>query len=465
MTPSGHVANVVGLLRLWAMFVMLQRRHARIVFATSGAFAIALSAFVVGLPGPAGASVGSDRADIAQLEKEIAAEGAHAQALVSWSNSVQARLYKVDEEIARSRNRLAADQRNEATAMSALRRLAIKAYVSGSAMNMPGLAMFSGTSSVAALLQQNQYVGAVNAKLDSALTTLQLDQAKTQDAQHALKSDQADAVKTLRELTAARESATTAIAANEAKLLSVHGDLRGLLAAAREQRRAAEVAAERALATARLSAPAVPADVAVAPPPDALPPDRSSTTSSVPSSVTRPPTPPVAGPGPTPRPSPPGRYANPLRSVNALSPQRIDQGVDYTGFGPIYAIGNGVVLNTVGSGWPGGTFIAYRLTDGPARGLVVFAAEDIQPSVQVGDTVTADSVLGHMYTGPDGIEMGWADGSSIPDAMARTAGQYDGSNTTAFGDNFSQLLVALGAPGGTRSGPPNGTLPAGWPRW
>ena len=149
----------------------------------------------------------------------------------------------------------------------------------------------------------------------------------------------------------------------------------------------------------------------------------------------------------------------------ALSSERIDQGVDYTGFGPIYAIGDGVVLGTVGPGWPGGTFIAYRLTDGPASGLVVYVAEDIEPSVQVGDTVSSNTVLGHMYAGPSGIETGWADGSRLPDTMARTYGQFNGANSTAFGDNFSQFLQSLGAPGGVEIPPPAGALPAGWPSW
>ncbi len=158
-------------------------------------------------------------------------------------------------------------------------------------------------------------------------------------------------------------------------------------------------------------------------------------------------------------------YANPLRAVIALTPERIDQGVDFAGFGPLYAMGNGVVLNTVGSGWPGGTFIAYQLSDGPARGLVVFVAEDVQPSVQIGDTVNSNTVLGHMYAGPDGIETGWADGSRLPDTMAHSYGQYGGSNSTAFGDNFSRFLQSVGAPGGILSGAPRGTLPASWPRW
>src|SRR5207237_2954334 len=120
-----------------------------------------------------------------------------------------------------------------------------------------------------------------------------------------------------------------------------------------------------------------------------------------------------------------GGYANPLRDITALTPERIDQGVDYAGFGSIYAIGNGVVLNTVQGGWPGGTFIAYRLTDGPARGLVVYAAEDIEPSVQVGDTVTPNTALGHRYAGPGGREMGWAGGDALGNTMARSYGDRD----------------------------------------
>ena len=131
----------------------------------------------------------------------------------------------------------------------------------------------------------------------------------------------------------------------------------------------------------------------------------------------------------------------------------------------MYAIGDGVVLSTVGSGWPGGTFIAYQLTDGPANGLVVYVAEDIEPSVQVGTAVTSSTVLGQMYAGPDGIETGWADASAMPDTMARALGQFDGSNSSAFGYNFSQLLQSLGAPGGIPNGPPTGVLSAGWPTW
>jgi hypothetical protein len=85
--------------------------------------------------------------------------------------------------------------------------------------------------------------------------------------------------------------------------------------------------------------------------------------------------------------------------------------------------------------------------------------------VQAGQTVTSSTVIGQMYAGPTGIETGWANGASLPDTMARDTGQFNGSNSTAFGYNFSRLLQSLGAPGGIAEGSPTGLLPAGWPSW
>ena len=48
-------------------------------------------------------------------------------------------------------------------------------------------------------------------------------------------------------------------------------------------------------------------------------------------------------------------YRNPLRSIHSLKGGRIDQGVDYSGSGPVYALGKGTVLNLHNSGWPDGT--------------------------------------------------------------------------------------------------------------
>ena len=394
--------------------------------------------------GSAGASVGSDQTNIAKLEQQIAEQGQHAQSLVGRYNEVQSRLSSLNAQIAHDGALLAADRRVEAAAVSAVTSVAVTAYVSGAGTSSPALAMFSGRWSASRMLEQNQYLGAANNTLEDKLTALHLDQVRTRDAQRGLRSEQTQAKKTLDQLTTAHDAATAAIAADDAELSHVKGDLRSLLAEAQARRRAAEAAEER--------------DLAAAPSPVAEPP----VTSPAPSSALPPSTP--APPSSSTSPSS-GTYANPFRDAGALSPERIDQGVDYAGFGPIYAIGDGVVLTTVGSGWPGGTFIAYRLTDGPANGLVVYLAEDVEASVQVGTTVTASTVIGHMFAGPDGIETGWADGSAMPDTMARAYGQFNGSNSSAFGYNFSQLLQSLGAPGGIMNAPVHGALPAGWPSW
>lgn len=433
-----------------ARLATLRRRHARSAVATLSLLCLAVGA-LVGTSGPAAANVSTDQTDIAQLEQQIATDGAHAQSLVSRYNEVQAQVNDLDARIAHDQRLVASDQRVEADAMKAVRGVAVRAYTTGSGADSGPLAMFSGTSNITTMLEQNQYLGAVGNKWDAALTTLRLDQARTKDAQSGLQDHQALAKKTLSRLASARDAATAAIASDEAKLTHVQGNLRTLLAAASAKRHAQEVAAERALATAALTA-STPAGLPAAAP------------SIAPTPTFTPSPTPAATPSPSPTGSS-GGYANPFRAIAGLTPERIDQGVDYAGFGPIYAIGNGVVLNTVGSGWPGGTFIAYRLTDGPASGLVVFAAEDIEPSVQVGATVTSNTVIGHMYAGPDGIETGWANGSRLPDTMARTYGQFDGSNSSAFGYNFSQLLQSVGAPGGIPNGRPNGVLPASWPRW
>ena len=67
------------------------------------------------------------------------------------------------------------------------------------------------------------------------------------------------------------------------------------------------------------------------------------------------------------------------------------------------------------SGWPGGGWVSYQLTDGPDAGLVVYVAEDVTPTVQAGQHVSSATVIASMYNGGDGIETGWAAAASQPD--------------------------------------------------
>lgn len=170
-----------------------------------------------------------------------------------------------------------------------------------------------------------------------------------------------------------------------------------------------------------------------------------------------------------PAPPPPPVYLNPLRAIAGLAAQRIDMGADFGGTGPIYAIGNAVITNATGTspGWPGGGWIAYQLTDGPAAGLQVYVAEDVTPTVQIGQDVTSSTVIAQMYNGGAGIETGWAmpDGSSAESQLPVAGGVSGGGPfPTAVGVNFDNLLIALGVPPGYGSGQAAyGVLPPNYP--
>ena len=156
-------------------------------------------------------------------------------------------------------------------------------------------------------------------------------------------------------------------------------------------------------------------------------------------------------------------YKNPVGA--GLWGQRIDQGVDYGGSGPLYALGNGVITSVYNSGWPGGAYIVLHMDDGKD----VYYAEDISPNVRVGQRVSAGQHIGTATGGGDGIEIGWASGNS-GSSMARVSGQAAagdragdaGKYTTAYGQNFSDLVGSLGGPKGKTYGPIQGQVPAGF---
>ena len=282
------------------------------------------------------------------------------------------------------------------------------------------------------------YAQLASGKLQTAGTTYLIDIHTLSHQRKVLGEEQASVEAVMRQLIPDQHSAEAAIAREEEELISAKGQLKLAVVLVFQQRQAqerqeeeeAELARRQTVATASAPVPA--------------------------------PTAPSAQTNPDPGAS---GYANPLRAVAGLTPERIDQGVDYMGYGPIYAIGDGVILSTVNGGWPGGTFITYKLESGPAAGLVVYAAEDINPSCYIGEQVNANTVLGTMYAGWTGIETGWANGAE-GDTMAMTAGQFGGGNSTAFGWNFDELLVSLGAPSGIlQNNPATGAVPSGWPTW
>jgi hypothetical protein len=147
---------------------------------------------------------------------------------------------------------------------------------------------------------------------------------------------------------------------------------------------------------------------------------------------------------PTPAPGGGGGYNDPFRSVSNLSQSRIDQGVDFGGSGPVYAIGPGTITNVYNSGWPDGIFITYKLTD-PAisqYGVYVFMAEACTPSVSVGQHVTSSTVICHMYGASGGIETGFAQPPGNGNSLAKPC--FDGNDSTTYGIAFNQILQGLG---------------------
>jgi murein DD-endopeptidase MepM/ murein hydrolase activator NlpD len=372
--------------------------------------------------GPASAGVSSDQAQVNQLEQRIEHDGAVVQQLVTSYNQTQSHEDAVQAQLNATQAHLAADRAAETKAKQVLREIAIETYVSGEADDSAALAPFETTSanSVAA---EHEYSEIAAARLHDAIDAVAIDVQQTQAAELTLHNEQVQAQAALAELENARAAAQSALGQDQTLLTQAQANLAVLVAVV--ERLSAEEEEEEDLAK------------AFNPNPVAFALNQT-----------------------------PGSYANPLRAINDLYPERVDQWVDYSGYGPIFAVGDGVILSTTNSGWPGGTFIAYRLSDGPAGGLVVYAGEDIDPQVSVGESVNVDTVLGTMYEGPDGIETGWADSSGDGLTMARDAGQFSGANSTAFGANFSQLLASLGAPPGVmQNNPATGSLPAGWPSW
>ncbi|HEY5272573.1 MAG TPA: hypothetical protein VIJ34_04980 [Acidimicrobiales bacterium] len=384
--------------------------------------------FVAGVG--ASTSVGTDRMKIRALEAIIAGEGSKVQGLVASYDVVDGRLAGLNAAIKHEGALLKVESAAQARASSKLRSAAVDAYINAAAGNSSSLGAFFNSASASALPARETYLGVASGTLNSAVATYVQDQYATTQTAELLKSKQAATLVTLHALSSSRDQVQAAINSDEDTLRGLDSNELALIDSANAARAAqAAQAAEHVLA--------VEAAQQAAPPP---------TNTSV-----------VVGSA--------GHYANPLRAVRGLSPNRIDQGVDFDGFGPVYALGDGEVLSVVNGGWPGGTFICYRLTDGPASGLVVYVAEDLNPEVQIGQSVTRNTELGSMYGGPYGIETGWAQPSADGDTMAAVYGQYYGSNTTAFGNNFSQLLTSLGAPGGVLQNSPSGDLPSGWPSW
>ena len=374
------------------------------------------------LPSAASANaqtIASAKAQAAAVASRLNSLGSQASRLLQNYDQAQASLLQVNQKIKITQSQIAQTQSDIASLRSKLAKEAINDYMTGG--NLTSLYVLFNDNPTQATVRQ-EFINTVSNSQADLVATNQAALQNLHIQQASLNTLQQRAATVLNQMTAAKNSALITIGQEKAQLDSVDASIASLVA--QQQAALAQQAAARARQIITNSQPNSPA---------------------IPSSTSG--------------------YANPLRAVSALSPERIDQGVDYHGYGPIFAIGSGVVLSVFNGGWPGGTFITYRLSQGPAAGLVVYAAEDIKPFVRIGQSVDSSTIIGTMYEGFDGIETGWADPTSSGETMARHFGQFGGSNSTQFGYNFSQLLQSLGSPGGILKNPPTGALLPGWPSW
>jgi hypothetical protein len=147
-------------------------------------------------------------------------------------------------------------------------------------------------------------------------------------------------------------------------------------------------------------------------------------------------------------PAPRSGYVNPLAHAR-VTPERIDQGVDYAGTGTLTAIGRARITYaaTTGTGWPG-AFIEYRLLNGPDAGRYVYYAEGERPvsGISVGKVVAAGQPVAYLIPGwSTGIEIGWGAGIGT-ETYAAEHGQH--TYPTPAGESFSALIASLGGPPG-----------------
>lgn len=137
-------------------------------------------------------------------------------------------------------------------------------------------------------------------------------------------------------------------------------------------------------------------------------------------------------------------YTNPLPDPQ-WGTARTDQGVDFipTVPLPVLAIGDGIVTySSTSTGWPGGAFIAYRLTAGSHAGLYVFVAEHLTGLPPVGTVLHAGDPVAVGWPGYPWIETGWAAPQGDSPAVPYN-GLPDGT-PTAGGLAFARFLNELG---------------------
>jgi hypothetical protein len=355
--------------------------------------------FVLGMRSPAALAdpISDKRAEAAQLATQILALGTKIDNLSEQYDAAERQAQQLSGQVALVRTQVIADQARVRKVQRRLRTEAVNAFISGgSGPDSESITeeVLQGDMDAAAV--RSGFMASVAIMEQSTVDSLHLAQRALGAREAELRQEEQATQAAIAEIESARQATEGAVTEEQNLLSTVKGQLSELVA---EQEQAQQAAAEQATAASA------------------------------------------------------GGYANPLRAVSGLVPKRIDQGVDYTGTGPLYAIGPGLITNLYNPGWPGGTFITEELTAGPNAGQYWYSAEDIAPAASLGEQVSSSTVIGTLTGGGDGIEIGWARPPGTGETMAMAAGEAAatgdaGSVSTAYGVAASNLLAALGAPPG-----------------
>lgn len=146
-----------------------------------------------------------------------------------------------------------------------------------------------------------------------------------------------------------------------------------------------------------------------------------------------------------------GGYVDPFAAAKSVTPERIDQGQDFSlaPGSPIVAPGDSKFLGSVANWYSGQPYLAFQLTSGPQAGRNYYVAEQINPApgLAPGQTVKQGNPLGYFAAHGTGIEMGWAGQNDWRRTLAQEQGNTGGaghSNSPA-GVSFHQFLIDIGA--------------------
>ncbi len=137
-------------------------------------------------------------------------------------------------------------------------------------------------------------------------------------------------------------------------------------------------------------------------------------------------------------------YVSPFLSATT---GRIDQGVDFTGSGPIAAVGDAEILETGAPGWPEGGGVLYKLLSGERAGQIIFVYEGVEATVQAGQHVSAGDQIATFVPGGS-IEMGFADANGVP----LSHDEYEEGRETESGKEMAAFLTSIGGANGLSLG-------------